>query len=606
MHQQTQPSVSRGLRAIQAGAFGLILAAHVFIFLPLSLYIGNSGDFSVSFANILQVSWRFPAALVVLLGLVTYLMPAKPAKWFLCLLAVVCVLSWTQSQLLVWDYGLLDGRLIDWSETSWRGYVDLAVWLAGFTCVLFFFEKTMRYAQQLAIVLLLLQMGLSAVLWVKHRDDLTKQELLGSVEQASLNVLEFGERDNIVHIIADGFQADIFSEIAQESYQGESIAALLAGFTYFPDNLGVYPYTHMTIPAILSGELYKNQRTIPEHYAHAVGGDTILRRAKEAGYGVDLVVPAGATTTIYQHAAVDNLLPLNNQNHVSETNFAQRDAARLIDLALFRSVPHFLKPLVYQDQRWLLQSLGARDHFFGLRFFSHVSFLNEYTAGISVTDGPPRYKLIHVMLSHNPMVTTADCEYAGAVLPTTRSNVLNQARCGLHAVLELFKQMKALGIYESSTIILMGDHGAWVPPKGMRPASTPDGHLQFINPAILALATPMLAVKRSGETAALQASAAPTSVMDVPATIADAAGWQHSFPGQPVFSLDGAEQRHRMFHYYGYQRSEWTDDYLLPIEAFVVSGSPVNTSAWKESNVYEAHGKVRRPERASQLWIQPE
>ena len=42
------------------------------------------------------------------------------------------ILLWAQGNLMVWEYGLLDGRSIDWTKDTWRGWLDFSIWVGGF------------------------------------------------------------------------------------------------------------------------------------------------------------------------------------------------------------------------------------------------------------------------------------------------------------------------------------------------------------------------------------------------------------------------------------------------------------------------------------------
>lgn len=64
-----------------------------------------------------------------------------------------------------------------------------------------------------------------------------------------------------------------------------------------------------------------------------------------------------------------------------------------------------------------------------------------------------------MIVSHNPMVASADYAYADRVLPSIRGKVKNQVRCGLVEVARLLEKMKELGIYDDATIVLQADHG---------------------------------------------------------------------------------------------------------------------------------------------------
>jgi hypothetical protein len=376
----------------------------------------------------------------------------------------------------------------------------------------------------------------------------------------------------------------------------------MEGFTVYRDNLGVFPYTHISVPAIFSGKIYRNHMPIGAFLDQAMGEHSILQDVSAAGYDIDMVVPSGLKY-MYRKSAHTNLSSVPRRMHISDSDFEDRAAAKLFDLSLFRLSPHFLKKYVYNDQVWLLQSLMVDDKYLSLAYFSHMAFLRNLHENLSVERPDPVYKFLHLMLSHNPIVANEECGYAGRVLPTVRNTVKIQAMCSLVELKRLFDRMKQAGIYEKSLIILMGDHGAWVAPPGLKGKMSSDGKsIEIFDPGFVALSQPLLAIKRPGAKGALQFSDAPSWIIDTAATIADVLNLDGSYDGRSVYTLGETENRVRGFHVYQYQRSEWTDDYLSPIQYFRVDGKGADTSTWQETLLYLPGGDKQKIVGKSSLW----
>jgi len=90
------------------------LAANIFLFVPFTLYVGNLDGFVAPFSTILSLYFRPAIFLIGVLGLVGAVLPTSSFRCYLVLLAVVSLLFWVQGDILVWDYGVLDGRGIEW------------------------------------------------------------------------------------------------------------------------------------------------------------------------------------------------------------------------------------------------------------------------------------------------------------------------------------------------------------------------------------------------------------------------------------------------------------------------------------------------------------
>lgn len=570
-----------------------ILLSHFFLFAPTTLYIGNADEFSLSLGNILSHFMRpavFCGAALMLVGAV---LPSESRIRYCVLLASLSILFWIQSNLLTWDYGALDGRSIDWTQDRWRGWVDLGIWVSVIAATLWFSERLLKPVIATSVTIFGLQLILIAFTvatnWSNH---FTRPEHRTS--DALVENYRFSSKMNVVHLIIDGFQSDVFNEIINEGDEGRGFLSRLDGFVFFQEHLGVFPYTHMTIPAMLTGEIYRNHVSIETFRDETLGGKTFLNAAYDAGYEVDIASPLPMYHW-YTRGKYTNAYNMSTKRHLAGSERDLSDVVKLLDLTLFRSAPHLLKRLVYNGQKWLLQPIFYSSNPTNLHFFfAHNEYLKNLEVQMSVTRSAPVYKLIHVMLSHTPFVAGENCTYAGKVLPVARVTVKNQARCGLRSAIRMLERMKELGIYDDALIILMGDHGAWVPPAGLQPHTLPDGRRKTVDPIVAAMALPLLAIKRPGASGELQVSEVPSSLVDTAATIASVLDFDVTFPGRSVFDLRPGQPRLRQYHYYRYSRSELRADYLKPVQEFVIDGRVLESSAWSTGSLFLPEGVVQQ------------
>lgn len=564
MQQGIQPAVVAAISLLTVG-----------LFVPLSIYGGNNNEFASSYLQLLLVYAPYLLSLSLVAGMLGLLMTATGSRRYKAMLSAVAVLVWIQGNILVWDYGSLDGRSIDWLSGSWRGILDLTVWAVVLAIAISAFERFGKVLLVAAVATLFIQVAGSATVLMFGNVQLNRTTNIDVDSSARDAIFRFSGSHNVVHIVMDGFQSDIFANILAEDGK-RGVSDELRGFTFFRDHLGAYPYTQLTVPALLSAQLYRNQIPTDEFVRDTLQGETILSAVADAGYQIDVAAPV-ALANIYGLSDVDNVYGITQHSHVSEQDYIDNDSAKLIDLALFRVVPHFAKALVYRDQLWVFQGTNRNGSFLHLQYFSDLAFLKRLTARMSIDRNAPVYKMIHVMLSHQPTVGNEQCEYDGR-RPLNRKNVTIQARCGLFAVLDVLRRMKELGIYDQSLIVLMSDHGAWVPVDtppdvGAEPTS--------VNGLTIAMATPVLAIKPPGEQTAFQVSNTPTSIIDVPESIADILNLDAEFEGESVFRLDSTTTRARAHMTYFYGQNPDAKGYLYPMHEYTITGNPFDPASWR-------------------------
>ncbi len=504
-----------GIQVLQAAALGTVIVANVLLFTPSTLYSGNQNEFSTSIADILGTFFIPGIIAIIVLGILGGLMANRSFARYISLLAALPLLMWLQGAILVWDYGVLDGSPIPWLATGWRGVLDTTIWVGVFLIAIYASQQSRKFLIYAVSVTTVIQLAILANQWAS-----------GSFEASSLSdrtydlqeyqsMFRFSSRKNVFHVVMDGFQSDIFADIIRDPEQ-RALADTLSGFTFFEENTGTFPYTEMSVPLLMSGNRYYNHMPAEEFINATMRGETILNAAAGAGYDVDIASQV-ALRNVYTKGSYTNSYSIPINLHASVRDYRIADAAKLLDLSLFRLAPHFVKAYIYQDEFWFVQRYTRDEAYLQIRYFADLEFLRQISDKLVADRIAPVYKLFHVMLSHRPTVGNDNCEYDGRN-PTTRTHVIVQARCGLSHVVDILERMKKAGIYDSSLIILMADHGAWIPPKGYVPekisgASGP-------SPIMAGMAVPTLAVKPPGARGPLRVSSVPTTIGDVPKTIA--------------------------------------------------------------------------------------
>ena len=575
------PATARRLRqGLEGLVLGSAAALYLAFALPVSLWIGNRAEFTAPWTTLLG-PFMAPAALVVLgCGLLAALStPAMHARGRV-LFAAALLMAWVQGTLLVWDYGLFDGSGIDWSVGAWRGLVDASLWIGVPLAAYLGRNRFGEVVVRAAVALCLVQAVLSGSSLVGADRSAVED---GAAAQAVL--ADFSPDNNVLHLIADGFQTDTFADLLAEP-GGADRARALDGFVLFRDNLGVFPSTHLAVPALVGGQVYENAEPLPAFIDRAMGADNILGAARKSGYEVEIGAPTGGVQPIYRKATDARVLGIASTRHDGAMRAARNESLLLADLVLFRIAPHLAKRSVYNDQRWFLQwRYGQRLP--GQDFIGHNAFLREMAARMTAHRPRPTYKVIHLMLSHLPLVARRDCSTSAWPLEVERENVRNQQRCSLANVLGLLQAMRRLGIYDSATIMVSGDHGSFMPPDSLGGEKA-----QGQAPVWVGQARPVMLVKAPGAHGPLRVSDAPTWIIDTGATIADAAAIPGRFPGTSALRLAPGAARQRRFLIYEYHGAEWDADYVREIREFIVEGPGDQLSSWRQ-------GRTLRPREAA-------
>lgn len=565
----------------------LALTSLVFLFLPLHLYQGNADEFEVPFLTILRV-FAVPAlALMIVLGGLAFALRGKAHRRVVALLFALASLVWIQGFFLVWKYGLLDGQGIRWYKYPWQGWVDGSVWLAVLVLAVIFFKPVHKIAAQGSIALLTVLLVSSFLTDVRQLKPSRAMEKRRDLATPQPSLFEFSPELNVIQFVLDGFQSDFFKEMA--AGERERYDRVFDGFTFFVDAIGAYPTTEMSIPAFLSGSLYRNDLPAKRFLTGVFRGKTISNILFNEGYQVDFI--GGPGLRYFKNADSTNFYNIAVPYGGTYEQRERFSAAVLLDLVLFRAAPHVLKRSVYHDQHWLFQRLvSANGERRELRYFSHKAFMDDLVRRMRAAAGKPVYKYIHLMTPHPPILVNENCVFQPD-LPLTRETRKAQARCALEPFMSFLGRLKDLGIYDSSLIILQADHGA-AQMVGMEKTQADAAPMMIADDSSLSsmagMALSLLAVKPPGSRGPLMTSPAQVSLTDLPATIGALLHLRTAFDGRSVFEVGPKETRKRAFFYYVWQDANWQKDYFDRLDEFVVEGSALDKASWSYLRTYHS------------------
>ena len=529
----------------------LLVLGNLFLFGPATIFSGNTAEFSTNFVEILQL-YSKPFILALLsLTLLSFIIPKKFTPKYVAILFALGLLLWLQGNFLVWDYGVLDGKLIRWQDYKWQGWVDISLWLLLFLVIVKFNRKIYKGAAYISCILIFLQSVFFLYSYIARRSayEPQSQHVSASLE----NLVNYSSSFNIIHIIFDGLQTDIFEEVVREN----KMETALDGFILFKENLTVNGTTTFSIPAIFSGKAYQHDVLLRSYVRESLTEKSFLKTLSDANYQINLVpsieLPARYATNYYRIPIVYG---------PSKAESRRSEAAYLMDLVLFRHVPHFYKIYVYNFQNWIFLPMFSPKS--GIGHFHHKSFFLDYIDSVKLNNLHKSYHFLHLMPPHPPYVTKDNCACAAKILPPTRENYKNEIKCILKLFILLLKKLKALNIYDSSFIVLQADHGAGFP-IGTVDKLVTNNSAKAINPSMVGRAVALLCIKPQNSRGPLEISLAKTSTTDVAATIVEAAALENHTGGISVFAIDPTASRKRRYN-----------------RKFEVVGSAYDIQAWHD------------------------
>ena len=558
----------------------LILIIEIFILIPTSLYLGNISEFSDSLLVIFQW-YKIPVLIFsTFFILINMSLKGKLHEKYLSLLSAIAFLFWLFGFVIFWDYGLLNGTTINWSENSWRGWIDITIWIVVITASLMYSKRFKKIFIPISSFLVIAQLLIMLFTAYPNRDEIFTKSIKVNGNDSLRKIYQFSSQYNVLHLFLDGYQSDIFDDLINYKGLGKIYKDSFVGFTFFDETISAFPYTRFSIPSFIGNKIYDNKISKDSFVKSVFEGESVFNIAHKNNMEIDIVTEE-YWMPFFTKGIYNNSYTLKGKG---EESLKTTNAVQIFDLTLFRLAPYFIKRYIHNDQKWLFSSLFTLDEKMNYRYFSHTKFFEDFTKNLTVSNRSPVYKMIHIMNTHNPMVVNKVCEYAGGTLPTTRFNLTIQSKCTLDLVYQLFEKMKELGIYNNTLIVVHADHGGWVTAKRFNQAKVSKILDKPILPSMVSLASPLLAIKPINSKGQFNVSHKLVSLTDIPDTISTLMNWKVDFGSESVFTEKNSLTRTRKYYFYYWQKDAWTTDYTGPIYEYYINGSHYDTP-WELNNI---------------------
>ncbi len=489
-------------QALQALPLCLFFALTLTLFAATQMVCDNQEEFWFTWAqmapDVARVGLWVWGALTLLLAV----LPRRAFPWGQGVLLGLGVAALLQGNGLNADYGALNGQAIAWGEYTVYGLINTALW-AGILFICLSLRQWKRFGALCVVLPCLLAVGEGG--WIAYRAaQAPTPQTETYLSQAGLYTV--GTEENLLVLVLDSVDADQFAQALAED---PDLSRRLEGFTWYRNAMGLSDPTKYGLPALLTGQAY----TQPVDYAGFIAAayaDAPLYTML-AGDVWDARFFTDSRYVSLDAGVVDNLA--REELAVNDPAGLTRD---LLRLCAFRYAPHFLKPQLWMYSNVFLPYAQAQgEPVYEVTDPAFDARLREEGLEATVERA---FRLIHLTGMHPPYTMDADCQYQAQGVTAQE-----QMRGCLRLAEDYLEQLRALGVYDRSAVLILADHG------------TDTVH------------RPLLLLKRPGDTGEMAVNDAPVSYADLPATyVALLTGAQ---AGTELWSIPQGQARTRLYYH---------------------------------------------------------
>lgn len=453
--ETSEDKMSFGKKAVTIGLDllpGLLIVCAITYMLcyyaPLEIYMNNKTefwfDYSVLQPQLLELCWTF-LKIGFLILIACYTIHRKLYNGALFAGVSSLVILYIQGNYFASNLPAMDGTEIEWAnympEMEQSAILCLSVIII--VAILFRVLKNKKFTYVVDFTCILITAMLVVSLTDINKNTNGTQIKQNDFVVSKNNQYDYSSDKNFIVFVVDAFDSQTFNGIVSNSNEYKE---MFDGFTYYPNTVCAYPFTSRSIPFILSGRWYENEGEYKDFEAEAMSDSPLLNSLEQQGYRLD--------------AYEDEFLFDTNMSRYSNvvkipTKLSSKYKLREeeLNLALFKYLPFFMKgnDEVNLDSFSDLKETGDPDvDFFKM---SDSDYYNDLLNSEITTTDQKVFKFIHIEGAHVPF------NYDEDMNPIADGTYEQKQRATLTILKQYIQKLKDSGVYDNSTIMIMGDHG---------------------------------------------------------------------------------------------------------------------------------------------------
>jgi hypothetical protein len=546
----------------------------VLVVAGLSIYLANINEVAISLSEIFLPLAGLFLVISAILFLILFTFRRFPVVSGILtgLIVALSLAVWVQSQLLVWKFGQFNGQDIAWEKWNLSKFIDGAVWVVIIVVCLDIFIRRKQKVER-ALVTGLYFLGLVSVLFSFLNAPVKNAEKVDP--SASRDIFSFHPKKNVLIILLDDFQSDYFYSLA-EKYPGE--IQELDGFTFYRNTISRFPTTKTSLPSIITGVPYRNEKPYQKYLADSYAHFNILQAYRAQSYSTNFV---GQLVNIFP-----DIVSMEKVRNKTSYLYLY-PVFEYLDFGVFRALPSFFKPAIFNHGNWFF-TFRLRKKYPPGQHGADVRFL-ELFEGCATVDSKNKgtFKFLHFFIPHAPSRVNENLEFDPSL--HGEKGYIRQTRGAIRLASRILIKLKKIGIYDQTEIIIMSDHGTGNLEALSRKADYNDA-VSEIHPSVQSSSLALLLHKPANSKGNLKIS-------DVPLELTDIACLLGLHTNDTVCSdfysaLEG-KPRLRKYYYYEWQDEYWDSYNLPPMTEYIVSGPAYDPESYSLGEfTYTSQGKV--------------
>lgn len=496
---------------------------------PSEIYFGNYKELGFIYQ---EFGWKFlffSLLVTTLLTLVLSLLPAKIQKYFFAIIYWVGIAGYLQTMFLNKQLDLMGASAISYSGTRMKTIFNALFWLILLVVIIFFTTYSKTKAHKILTITSGIILGMQLVGFLSLFPSSDKAAFSYPTEELCLDGSEqytISSNDNIILFVLDNFATDYYSS-AVLSYP--ELTNQLNDFTYYSNADCNYHGTYPSLAHFITGNELDPSLTVDDWLTQCWTNSTTndyFSLLKSQNYKVNLYTPV---TSILTGTNSLELLDGKINNVTYKTNTRLIDYPKLYKtmfyMSCYRFMPEYFKSAFDVKNETYTSIVSYPEN--AIQYANYDFYNNLLTNKLTLDNSANYFTIQHLNGTHE-FTTNEFCEY------DKQNTSCESTVKGIFTMLNAYlKQLKELGVYDNSTIIITSDHGTIDRPQ-----------MIFF-------------IKEKNETHdTMQETSAPITLNELVPTIVETLGMDYSEFGSSIHDFSDGELRERTVYIRDFDESK--------------------------------------------------
>lgn len=431
----------------------LLLCLTAIFFSSMEVYLGNLAEFCFSAKHVWWVMLLTAILSAVCLAAIESLLPKKVLFAILTLTIAISICFYLQSLFLNGSLQEMTGEKVEYNNIV--VFVNLVQWIIIVigTSLLFFLIIRKYRDYSLCKLLIFISLGLIVIQLsglISIASSLDTSEKNKDYYLSREGEFSLSDGRNVLLFVLDTCDQEYVNAALEED---PGLFDEFTGFVRYPDAISMYSRTYPSLPYILTGEKCFFDVPTSDYLEKAYKNSTFLPAIDAEETDIRIY-----TSIEYLDEGIYD--KINNIAKYDSKDLSVISVPELIKAMLhlggYREMPYFLKHLfsygIDPINRNVLVAPPDSYYTFTSEDFAFYSRLKETNLSIR-PEYTSVFRLYHLFGPHPGCFTSEEAKYDPKASPT------DSFRGDIYILNEYIRQLKSLGIYDNTAIIVTADHG---------------------------------------------------------------------------------------------------------------------------------------------------